>query len=29
MTEEKRTAIADAAEMIVGGYAFLRKGENQ
>lgn len=28
MTDTKRLAIADAAEMIVGGYAFLRKGEN-
>mgnify|MGYP006959326878 FL=1 len=28
MTEAKRMAIADAADMIVGGYAFLRKGEN-
>lgn len=28
MTEEKRIAIADAADMIVGGYAFIRKGEN-
>ena len=27
MTEAKKIAIADAAEMIVGGYAFLRKGE--
>lgn len=28
MTEAKKIAIADAAEMIVGGYAFLRKGDN-
>ncbi len=28
MTEEKRMAIADEAEMIVGGYAFIRKGDN-
>ena len=28
MTEAKKMAIADAAEMIVGGYAFLRKGDN-
>lgn len=28
MTEAKKIAIANAAEMIVGGYAFLRKGEN-
>ena len=28
MSEEKKIAIADEAEMIVGGYAFLRKGEN-
>ena len=28
MTEVKKIAIANAAEMIVGGYAFLRKGDN-
>lgn len=28
MTEAKKIAIANAAEMIIGGYAFLRKGEN-
>ena len=28
MTEAKKIAIADAAEMIVGGYAFLRKDDN-
>lgn len=28
MTEEKKRTIADAAEMIVGGYAFLRQEEN-
>lgn len=28
MTEAKKIAIANAAEMIVGGYAFLRKGDN-
>ena len=28
MTEEKRMDIADEAEMIVGGYAFIRKGDN-
>ena len=28
MNEAKKIAIANAAEMIVGGYAFLRKGEN-
>lgn len=28
MTKAKKIAIANAAEMIVGGYAFLRKGEN-
>lgn len=28
MTEAKKIAIADAAEMIVGGYAFLRQEEN-
>lgn len=27
MTEAKKRTIADAAEMIVGGYAFLRQGE--
>ena len=27
MTETKKRTIADAAEMIVGGYAFLRQGE--
>ena len=28
MTEAKKRTIADAAEMIVGGYAFLRQEEN-
>ena len=28
MTEAKKRLISNAAEMIVGGYAFLRKGEN-
>lgn len=28
MSEDKKWQIADEAEMIVGGYAFLRKGEN-
>lgn len=28
MTEAKRLAIADAAEMIIDGYAFLRNGDN-
>lgn len=28
MTEAKKRTIADAAEMIVGGYAFLRQEKN-